>query len=400
MIRTADKAEIEGIVGVVAGAFHVDPGTPAYDSRREQIEATDAAHWRVCIRDGRMVGALHIMPDRLRVGKSVLLKGDVGDVSILPDVQGGGIGSEMMTDAVQYMRDNGFDLSDLGGLGKFYSRFGYVRFSRRTVEIAVGKRMRAGYPEVFHGPIPVELPAGAEFRQLDPEKDADSCRRMADAFTEFYVGAPLDRAPSGLAYVEDGEVLAVAEFSEQMLRDGQRFMDLGVVFDPHRLDGLKRIVAHVYNRALDCQLPRISAHLPSDPRVATALAQMPVFFDLVESYGGLVSSMLQVVSLRSLFEHLKPELDHRLSESNAADWTGNLTVATERESISLHVRAGSVEVSDGAGGPPVHISELNLLQMVLGQLSFGEVDTQAGADVKTALQAMFPRRPSYSWMWG
>lgn len=411
MIRTANQADIEDIIRVVAAAFHLEPGAADYQSRRDMILRTDADQWQVCLVDGRMVGALHIKTVKLRIGRAVLLNGDVGEVSIVPDLQGGGIGTELMTYAVLHMRENGYDLSRLGGLCRFYSRFGYVRFPRRTVEITVGKRMRAGYPEVFHGAIPISLRPRATVREADPSCDNDSWQRLWDEFTSFYsaspyrdspVSLPLPR-PNKLVYVEDGEVLALMDFGEQTLRDGQRYIDCTTVFSPQNPAGLKHLVAHVYNHALDQEVPRISAHLPFDVRVTSVLSEMPIFFDLVESYGGIVSSMLQIVSLKTLFEHLKPELEHRLAESEVLRYDGGLSLETDRDSVSLAVRGGAIEVrASETTDTRVHLGECHLLQMVLGLLSFDELADSVAVNppARTLLRALFPRRPVYSGVWG
>lgn len=76
-------------------------------------------------KDGKLAGTIKNEFSLLRYGSELLVKADVGEVAVAPGLQGKGLGTEMMNDNNAFLKESGADLSRLGGLCSFYSRFGY-----------------------------------------------------------------------------------------------------------------------------------------------------------------------------------------------------------------------------------------------------------------------------------
>ena len=133
-IRCGTAGDAEDIFEVMAKAFRVEENSSRWHSWRS-LATNQATQFRVLEIDGRIISVALISPQRLRVGRNCeIIKGDVGEVSTLPEFQGKGYGSALMRDVVEWMRKNNYDMSRLGGYAGFYSRFGYVPFPRRFVE--------------------------------------------------------------------------------------------------------------------------------------------------------------------------------------------------------------------------------------------------------------------------
>ena len=127
MIRTANREHTKEILKVLEETFKIKRESKEWKDWKRLV-TEEPENWRVLLLNNQIIGAVHIGRDKLRIGRSTILKGDVGEVSILPKYQGEGYGTELMRDTVAWMRRKRYDISRLGGLARFYSRFGYIRF--------------------------------------------------------------------------------------------------------------------------------------------------------------------------------------------------------------------------------------------------------------------------------
>ncbi len=82
-------------------------------------------HYRIVIDEGAVVAGILIVELPVRYGDAVLKLGGIGAVSTDPDCRNRGYGRANMTDTVDFMARDGFDLSLLFGIGDYYHRFGY-----------------------------------------------------------------------------------------------------------------------------------------------------------------------------------------------------------------------------------------------------------------------------------
>ena len=134
--RGGVAGDAEAIFEVMGKSCRVEKNSDRWHSWYN-LAVRDAQRFRVLEADGRITGVALITHERLCVGSCEIIKGDVGEVSVLPDFQGKDYGSALMRDVVQWMRDNDYDISRLGGYSIFYRRFGYVPFPRRLVEFPI-----------------------------------------------------------------------------------------------------------------------------------------------------------------------------------------------------------------------------------------------------------------------
>ena len=79
--------------------------------------------------DGTIVSHASVVERVIEVGDRPLRTGYVEAVATVPDRQGRGLGSRVMTDVTEYIRD-GFELGALGtGRHRFYERLGWRRWT-------------------------------------------------------------------------------------------------------------------------------------------------------------------------------------------------------------------------------------------------------------------------------
>ena len=75
---------------------------------------------------GRTLARLAVVPFHQRVGRALLWMGGVAGVNTDPVAREQGLARRLLTFAVEWMRDQGFDWSGLFGIPNFYTRFGYA----------------------------------------------------------------------------------------------------------------------------------------------------------------------------------------------------------------------------------------------------------------------------------
>lgn len=412
MIRPAQPGDIDDIFRIEAGAFKFSGNLERCRSERARIERT-LAQWLVQPIDGRIRGVVHVAPQRYQVGCAAILNGDVGSVAIDPEEHGCGLGTRMMRETVAWMHAEGFALSRLGGLAKFYARFGYQRFPRRYMEINVGDTGYPGNANAIEGEIVLDPAHARTLAPYDPAVHGEAVLRLLNDFNRAYNGAPQrgeapETGPLSLV-VLDGGVPAGYLRVEAMPREHTEFEARLIIreaaYDLERPYLLQNLVAHVANAALRDGITRLTARIPFDPRIIAALSAIPLRFHLVESYGGLGSNMLRVISLHALLAQWRPELEARAA-ALPAPWRGVLEVRLDDERAALAIDGEAMRVTEEAPTLSVRFTQYQLIALTLGILSFPEIATMAEVSPAPApadralLAALFPRQLVCSGVWG
>ncbi|OGV74689.1 MAG: hypothetical protein A3K19_25445 [Lentisphaerae bacterium RIFOXYB12_FULL_65_16] len=412
-IRTGTAADRDAVREVAAKAF--PKNDPDHMLASHPIVG-ERSFWRVQVADGgRIIGAVHVRRDQVPVGKALVVKGDVGAVSTLPEYQGKGHGTRLMQDTVAWMRDNDYDLSRLGGYGTFYSRFGYLRFPRRYYEIRLGDTATIGAATIEEGRIPIDAEAVTHMRPYNPATDGMALTALRRSFNAGLNGF-VPPAPDSIfrpaadawhaVYEENGTIRAYV-LGQQLPKEVSEFEARVVLSEcgcaPGAEEPLARVLEFVCNQAWAKQFTRITARFPFIPALSGVLARTRIRFSMVETYGGLASNMLQIVNLRSLMTRLAPELEARLADSGLTPPVCTFDLAIAKERVRLTVADAKIAVGPSEGtADAVVIDEFVLLQLVLGMLSFTEVEDRVPAPPAVArlLRVLFPRTAVVSGVWG
>jgi len=388
------------------------------ESRPEQFLVIEA--------DGEIQGALRITPAWMQVGSCRMLKGDVGEVGVRPDVQGRGLGTRLMRAAVEHMRAKGFHFSRLGGLVEFYSRFGYRAFPRGLYEFAIepmqgGNRLLTIYEALR---LPEEL--AGHVRRYDPARDWHACQRLRQQFNTGRTGAPVaDYDPSspapaanvdprGFSFVFDdgqvrGYVLASRQAEGQIITPCEARVVAGDgAFDPGRPETLWAPLKALLLEAARINSQRVAARLPFDPMVEYALRDGRVLYRRVELQGGPASNMVRIVNLPALLEALVPELQSRWDRSRMP-WQGSLALAVDDERAAIQVADGRVSVALEPGpaagvAQVVEMPTFAFMALLLGLRSWGELEAlcrhHLTPPAARSLGLLFPPQPTATGLWG
>jgi len=420
-MRQGTPADAEALVEIRAAAFDISPDNPRYPQMVNMAERAPQA-FRVMERGGEIIALLHIGDDWLQVGKCAVLKGDVGHVSVRPDLQGQGIGSTLMRETMEWMRENGYHLSRLGGLLKFYRRFGYEPFPRRFVEFYLDEiQTEAGMvpaaeaiaePSGYEGVIrpyneATDWKARAEVRYAFDNGRSGAYRVTMEA-TEPTSPAPPD--PDGLQFVYevDGRVNGILFAAEAPLESSEtetcfNVGDFGYLPACPEAGGLlfQQLLARVVHRAP----VRIITRLPFDEQVASDLTQAGVAFHRIEMFQAPGGNMIQVLNLAGILEEIAPELRARLAASLVPDWAGIVEFSLPGQAAQLAVGEGRVEVIQGdTATVTLESTQAELTKALFGIAGLDELPCvrSASLDARTRelLRALFPRCPAGSGPWG
>lgn len=405
--RDASPEDADAVVAIVAAAFGFDAGSDRW-RHVEEAYHSPTHHWRLGERDGRVVAALYVARSRLRVGQGYLVKGDVGDVAVDPLLHGQGVGTAMMQDTVAWMRRQDYDISRLGGLVRFYSRFGYEPFVRRYVEFYLRPGVGAGAATAH--PAYLEEPAQSHVYPLEAA-DWPQCRAIDEECNAWRTGAFLDGGggsppAQALVFREGDQVqawLSLVEHPIDRTEFESRLTIGGGAWRRGRADALAALVAHVLRLGHARGHDHISARLPFDTELFTALTAAELPYKAVELHEAAAATMVQVLNLRSLFEHLLPELERRW---RAADLCLNdtITVIVGEQQVTLALRPASLAIGAGPVARRVVLACPAMVAMALGlqapsYLLGGAV---LPPDTRTALLlgVLFPQQLATSGTWG
>lgn len=421
VLRSATPQDMEKILNVIEKAFQIEKGSEKWKDKKNLI-LREVENWRILLENGRIIGAVHIGKSWLKIGKSKILKGDVGEVSILPEYQGKGYGSKLMENTIRWMKKEKYDISRLGGLVKFYSRFGYIRFPRRYVEFSVGNKIWVGASKIEEGEIPIPEEFVSKIRPFNPKRDFSSYIEIHNRFNQSYTGASIinqdfklsqKSASISVVFEENGKISGYlfatqhpAEYSKTDSSVGEiTIVDVG--YEKEKPYVFESLIKYINNFAYRKGIKRITARIPFDPEIIEILSGIGIHFQCSETYGGKGANMLQIINLQSLFERLVPELEDRLKNSITSNWQGILEIKIKKDRVQLHIIQGKIKVvEDKEPTLSLSLKEIYLLKLVLGLLSFEEVKNILEEKIKlnsleiALLNNLFPRKLVSSSNWG
>jgi len=413
-LRPAAEADIPTLVDIEVRAFNRDD-----EAHRQQVGQEvhhGLGHYVVLLRGDETVGCARIGRDWLRVGSCQVLKGDVGHVAIRPELHGQGLGTEMMQRVITHMREHGFHLSRLGGLMKFYARFGYEPFIRRYVHIPAPRLDDNMKGEIWRDRLGVPDPNATFVRPYHPTLDHEAVHRLRYRFSARRSGQIVmnpepsspgggEPDPDGLLFVyDDGEVRG-------WLQGGLGLVHAGETEPSYRIDdfacdracpeAVGALVKALIERAQDRAPTTLVCRLPYDEDLFIALNAANLPFEAVEMRTAVDGNMMQVVNLSATLAVVAPELSERLE--GTPTWQGRIRFVLPGQMATLEVSPDAVHVVDDASlDLEIRASQADFIKWLFGIVGFAE-SSQAAALTpaqRQMLSLLFPRCPCASGPWG
>ena len=127
IIRSAISADFPAIHEIIKTAFTASP--VGYNGEAELVRSIhddcDDVVNLLAEQDGQLVG--HVLFSRMKVEAdgNILRAAGLAPVSVVPDMQGRGIGSALIKAGLDQLISDGIQISFVLGHAKYYPRFGY-----------------------------------------------------------------------------------------------------------------------------------------------------------------------------------------------------------------------------------------------------------------------------------
>jgi predicted N-acetyltransferase YhbS len=426
--RQATAADSDVLLDLTSRAFGRASGSEDWLAWKRRLPA-DAPHFRLLMADGRPAGAARILREPLQVGRCAIIKGDVGHVCVDPDFQARGLGTALMKHCVEWMRENDFDISRLGGLTRFYSRFGWEPFPRRYVELpieAVGVGASRITPDRY---LVLSPKLASRVRCFNPASDGEARAYLKWRFNDGRTGAmAFPRPASGqevkktadppppqagadslqFVYEREGRLygyLFAAEFPKDHSDFEAQVTVNDVAFDLDEAEAVEALLKHIMIVGYQRGAARVTTRLPSDPHLFEIMRRARITFKVVELQGSAASNMIQIIGLHSLLRKIIPELNDRLRRTQAPGAHGVLGISAKEQRAQLLARGPEVTITDGQRpNAEIATDHATLVKWVLGVQSFAELPPREATGSTPAwanlLATIFPREATASGPWG
>jgi predicted N-acetyltransferase YhbS len=415
-LRAATPDDIPVIAEIECRAFQHDS---ADDRRRAERSLQHAWPEYVLLdEDGQSVATAHVAWQWLRIGRCSLLKGDVGHVAVPPELQGRGHGTTLMAQLIPHMAASGCHVSRLGGLTKFYRRFGYEPFPRRYVHIPVPRLDGSLKGQPWSGMLALAPELARRVRPYHPARDHAAVHRLRYQFDATRSGqrviaaepsgtAAGDPDPAGLVWVyDDGSVRG-------FLRGALGLVHAGDAASSYRLDDLvyaaacpeavEALVKTLMQRAQDRAPTTMSCRLPYDETLFAALTAANIAFEVVESHPAADGNMMRVLNLPETLRAVEAELSDRLQALPQLPWEGTVKLVLPEGAATLRIGPEGVRVAPDNGSDfSITASQAEFLKWLFGIAGFAEFPQSAALPPaqRLVLACLFPRLPCASGPWG
>ena len=130
-VRPETLADISAIRGVNETAFGRSAEADLVDVLRDD---NDVALSLVAIEDDQIIGHILFCPIRIDGASKVLSAVSLSPMAVLPEYQKRGVGSKLVEDGLEVLRDNGTEVVTVLGHPKFYSRFDFKPAQNFSIE--------------------------------------------------------------------------------------------------------------------------------------------------------------------------------------------------------------------------------------------------------------------------
>ena len=310
--------------------------------------------------DGVPVASVRIADRTMRLGSVMVRMGGIGDVCTHPFCRKLGLMRRLFTHCVEFMRDEPYDLSILGGIPNFYDKFGYI---------------------TAHGNWTLQLPRGQVARLRGPHagrrarrSDADAVERLFRGDLAIRDGAMLrpDRGWLGRGLKDRFARLLVDDKGQARAYywgapDGDAFAlrEVSLGRKPDR-DGIVSVIADMVKVAKRCEKPNLRFDLPPEHPIGQFCVADGC--TLRRNIGHRGGGMARITNLETLCSRMAPEWASLLAASPAAGWRGRLRLKTDMGTIDLAVSPGAVEPQPPEGRTTALIAadQGKLCRLVLG----------------------------------
>ena len=347
-----------------------------------------------------------IIADRqMRIGCASVRMGGIGGVWTEPERRKQGHMRAVMDRAVEFMRDEGFDVSLLFGITDFYPRWGYATMiPDQRLTIATENALRAASSQRRASPqLRVRAYQRCEMPKLDtiynslnalrtctivrpdfpyarhtrpssplepPAMPADSFRMGTRFFTTVNIPVVEDEEGQIIGYaVYDKEHVDQNTGERTPIEDEVAVAEVGTTQSAQGA-GYDAILAHLARLAARREVNQIRAFVPVDHPFALHCRSYGAEQQISTRPDG--GAMMRIINLQQLLEKLEPEMTRRVVGKGLS---GKLTIITDLGSVAVRVSSRSARLTATLTNADytLQLEQWKLLQLLIGYRSLEDV---------------------------
>ncbi|MCK4424503.1 GNAT family N-acetyltransferase [Candidatus Bathyarchaeota archaeon] len=343
--RSAEEAECEEILTMTQEAFRkAAGGRSTGELERNIVEATVTADpnfrkgdLRIVETEGKIVSMMLIIRRQARIGRAIVNNAIVSPVATRVGHEKKGYCSTVMRDAINYMKQQEFDITTLWGHPWLYIHYGY---SPAMMGPSVAIKPERCKPTEVKGTFTIQPYEETRAREVT---DIYHKNTINQVLAEIRNPEPFEwkmYSPNvEFQTVIDKEGRVIGYYSiTKTVPSGRNLLEVGVANT-----GACKII---FNKLLDYAREKKLAELvcpmsPQHPFAQFAYWQNAELRITMASGAGFA----QILNMTTLFGKMKKELESRLNHSEFCNKTLSLAIKTEKETINLLVNSGGITVS-------------------------------------------------------
>lgn len=359
--------------------------------------------------NGEALARLHVIPFHQRVGRATLWMGGIAGVNTSPARREQGLARRLLTFAVAWMRDQGFDWTGLFGIPNFYTRFGYASAlpeHELTIATVRAEQARMRHQVRPMRPTDEEREALLSIYEAANKTTTGTIVRDPARWKGFLKGPGWGTIPAVVVAVDSNgpgeEIRGYAVY--------HKFGDGVTVAEISALDyaTYESLLAYFAQLGVERRVDRLVFLVPKSHPVARIARRFGCQYQV--RYPADRDGMWQVLNLVPFMRKLAVEFQARLQAAGLLDGLGSQGDAPqgivldvgELGSVSLVIQGGNLTVEAGArpGLPGFALSQQALVQLLLGYRTIEEViQTSKAADAAVTrwLEALFPEVEGVMW---
>jgi len=353
-------------------------------------------HHRELVVGGEAVSELVVVDYRMRLLEAEVRMAGIGGVHTRPRHRMRGYMRALMEDALDYMKEQGYDVSMLFGIPNFYERFGYVScLAEYRITVSTREAERGGARLPGYSTARLRRSDFAELVALYNQSNRRrSCSAIRDErlFTRFPKGSRYNQEADAFAVRDsDGRLAAYAAYDRS--EDALNVVEVesqGAACYPFLLYRFARM-------AIGRRCGQITFFLPPDHSFVEFLRLRGC--EVVARYPTSGGGMMRVINQDSLFAKLQGSFRDRLGCSQLRDEGLKLEFTTDLGTTQVVLGAAGEGRAGGGRTYRLQMPQQRLMQLLVGYGGvdglLGEADVQAPAGAALVLKALFAGPHAY-----
>ena len=344
------------------------------------------------VKDKEEVSGLSIVDLKMRIGGAMVRMGGIGGVHTDPKHRMKGYGRRVMEYSIQYMRDQGYDISVLFGIRGFYTKFGYApclaehkaTIATRVAEQEVRKKYRT------RPMTKVDIPAILKIYQENNRLRTGTVLRPRRYWKVFRKGTSYRKPALALVVLNrKNQIIGYAAYDNSQTE--VNVVELGAKSD----DVFAALLKEFALLAIRLRTAEVNFFLPEDHPFAYFLQRFDSRCETTYRKDG--RGIGRIINQETLLQKIRGELERRLAISDLAGYRGALKIKTELGTTHILLDQGKVAVSKEKTRVRnrLQLPQWELARLVLGYRDIRTIQNEPA--IKTAGQAreladsLFPR---------